>query len=99
MQDIIEHEIVMLKKRVEELERRGASSDSEYHDIVHKLTMALGMLTMQHEDIRQIKLDLNDLQTKTDYMQHDIDFIKSHIREMDKKLDLILAFLSPEKKV
>ncbi len=65
-QPITRAEFNELKKRLDQLEKQERRFDFDIRDIAHKTTIALGILTAQESDIKDIKSALETQDKKLD---------------------------------
>lgn len=109
MNQPIEQRITKIEQRLDNLERQERAYSFTISDIAHKTTMALGILTAQEGDIREIKATLNEHSERFDRIETSIaelkatqtehgkrfDNIEQAQAEQGQKLDLILTLLQP----
>lgn len=88
MNQPLEQRITKIEQRLDNLEKQNRENNFTISDIAHKTTIALGMLTAQEDEIREIKATLNE-HTKR------FDRIEKVQAEQGQKLDLILKLLQP----
>ena len=69
-----------VNKSIGSLNKVVTQQELNSRDLNHNITMLLGIVTSQNEDIRQIKNDLSDIKQNSD--------------EQSNKLDKILSLLS-----
>jgi len=75
----MEQRIAKLEQRVDNLEKQNRGNRFTINDIAHKTTMALGILTAQEADIREVKECLAHIEVAQ--------------TEQGQKFDLILKLL------
>jgi DNA repair ATPase RecN len=82
MNQPMEERFKKIEDRLDDLERKERRFDFDIRDIAHKTTMALGILTAQEADIKEMKGDIRDMKTA--------------LAEQNTKLDQILDRLPPK---
>ncbi len=95
MNQPIEQRITKIEQRLDNLEKQERTYSFTVNDIAHKTTMALGILTAQEGDIREIKATLNEHSEHFDRIETSIAELKATQAEQGQKLDLILKLLQP----
>ena len=109
MNQPIEQRITKIEQRLDNLEKQERTYSFTVNDIAHKTTMALGILTAQESDIREIKATLNEHSERFDRIETSIAGLKAtqaeHGKRFDniaqvqaeqgQKLDLLLKLLQP----
>jgi DNA repair ATPase RecN len=88
MNQPIEQRITKIEQRLDNLEKQERAYSFTISDTAHKTTIALGMLTAQEADIKEMRADIEVI--KTTQAEH-----SQLLREQGQKLDLILTLLQP----
>ncbi len=102
MNQPLEQRITKIEQRLDNLEKQNRENNFTISDIAHKTTIALGMLTVQEDEAREIKATLNEHSKRFDRIEISIIELKATQAEqgkrmdaIDSKLDLILKLLQP----
>ena len=95
MNQPIEQRITKIEQRLDNLERQERAYSFTVSDIAHKTTIALGMLTAQETDIKEMRTDIGAI--KTTQAEHG-QLLREHgkrFNNIEQKLDLLLKLLQP----
>ena len=95
MNQPLEQRITKIEQRLDNLEKRNRENNFTISDIAHKTTIALGMLTVQEDEIREIKATLNEHTKRFDRIEKVQAEQGKRMDAIDSKLDLILKLLQP----
>ena len=95
MNQPLEQRITKIEQRLDNLEKQNRENNFTISDIAHKTTIALGMLTVQENEIREIKATLNEHTKRFDRIEKTQAEQDKRMDAMDSKLDLILKLLQP----
>jgi chromosome segregation ATPase len=90
----MEQRIDKFEKRVEDLERLEKKLDFSLRDISFKTDLAQGMMKALHGDVGELKSEMITVREDIEYLKLRFDQIDE---KLDKKFDLIIGLLSPEK--
>jgi chromosome segregation ATPase len=95
MNQPIEQRITKIEQRLDNLERQERAYSFTVSDIAHKTTIALGMLTAQEADIKEMRTDIGAIKaTQAEHGQ----LLREHgkrFNNIEQKLDLLLKLLQP----
>ncbi len=95
MNQPLEQRITKIEQRLDNLEKQNRENNFTISDIAHKTTIALGMLTAQEDEIREIKTTLNEHTKRFDRIEKVQAEQGKRMDAIDSKLDLILKLLQP----
>jgi chromosome segregation ATPase len=95
MNQPLEQRITKIEQRLDNLEKQNRENNFTISDIAHKTTIALGMLTAQEDEIREIKATLNEHTKHFDRIEQTQAEQGKRMDAIDSKLDLILKLLQP----
>ena len=95
MNQPIEQRITKIEQRLDNLERQERAYSFTVSGIAHKTTIALGMLTAQEADIKEMRTDIGAIKaTQAEHGQ----LLREHgkrFNNIEQKLDLLLKLLQP----
>jgi chromosome segregation ATPase len=95
MNQPVEQRITKIEQRLDNLERQERAYSFTVSDIAHKTTIALGMLTAQEADIKEMRTDIGAIKaTQAEHGQ----LLREHgkrFNNIEQKLDLLLKLLQP----
>lgn len=92
MNQSLEQRITKLEVRQDALEQKQRQTDSDFK---HEATILRGVIGMQGIDIKEIKMDIQEINGRLDSMQEDIAQLKASYATLDSKIDTILQLLRP----
>lgn len=84
----MEDRVKRVEERLENLEKQEREYVFTIRDTAHKTTIALGILTAQEVDIKEIKA----VQVEHG---HKLDSLDQKVGSLDQKMDQIIALLAP----
>jgi chromosome segregation ATPase len=102
MNQPVEQRITKIEQRLDNLERQERAYSFTVSDIAHKTTIALGMLTAQEADIKEMRTDIGAIKaTQAEHgqlLREHGQLLREHgkrFNNIEQKLDLLLKLLQP----